>query len=128
MVVDDSSTVISMFEHSIEPLNANLSTFRSAADSLAFLQANQPDLIFMDIMMPEKDGLTFLKELRDDPMHRDTKVVMVSSKDYAQDRMAAKELDVLEFVAKPMGTQTIRDLVIKYTNASLKVQDQSVNE
>jgi len=119
-VVDDSSTVISMFEHSIEPLNANLSTFRSAADSVAFLEENHPDLIFMDIMMPEKDGLTFLRELRDGPMHQDTKVVMVSSKDYAQDKIMAKELGVLEFVAKPMGIQTIQDLVIKYTNASLK--------
>ena len=65
--------------------------------------------------MPDKDGLTFLQELRRDSRHEATPTIVISSKDYAQDRIAAKELGVVEFVAKPMSTKTINDLIINHT-------------
>jgi DNA-binding response OmpR family regulator len=41
--------------------------------------------------------------------------VVISSKDYAQDRVAAKELGVVEFLAKPMSTKAIEELIVRYT-------------
>ena len=41
--------------------------------------------------------------------------MVISSKDYAQDRVAAKELGVVEFVAKPMSTKVIEELIVRYT-------------
>jgi DNA-binding response OmpR family regulator len=45
---------------------------------------------------------------------------MITSKDYAQDRMVAKNLGAVDFVVKPMRTQTIRELILKYTSAQPK--------
>jgi CheY-like chemotaxis protein len=87
---------------------------------MAFLNDTQPQLLFLDIIMPDKDGLTFLQELRNNPLHRDTPVVIISSKDYRQDKNIAKDLGATEFVTKPMGTQTILQLVAKYTQATGK--------
>jgi len=42
---------------------------------------------------------------------------MVSSKDYAQDRLAAEKLGVLDFIPKPMPMRIIEEVVVKYTNA-----------
>ncbi len=64
--------------------------------------------------MPDKDGLIFLKELRDLPLHKDTSVVMISSKDYAQDRTVANQLGAVEFITKPMPIRAITDVVLKY--------------
>ena len=55
--------------------------------------------------MPGKDGLTFLKELRHLALHKDTSVVMIRFKDYAQDRSVAEKLSALEFITKPMPIQ-----------------------
>ena len=79
-----------------------------------FLKENKPAILFMNIKMPGRDGLTFLKELRDLPLHKDTSVVMISSKDYAQDRSVAEKLGALDFITKPMPIQVITDVIQKY--------------
>jgi two-component system, chemotaxis family, response regulator PixG len=115
VIVDDSSTVRLFFERAVAPLDVDLEMFASANDALKYLDSHKPDLLFLDIIMPEKDGLTFLQELRRLPLHADTPTVVISSKDYAQDRVAAKELGVVEFVAKPMSTKVIEELIVRYT-------------
>ncbi len=116
VVVDDNATVRSLFEKSTENLALDLLTFGSADDSMEYLSENKPDLLFLDIIMPDKDGLTFLSELRKLPLHRDTSVIMITSKDYAQDRTVANELGTLEFLTKPMPMRTITDIILKYIN------------
>ena len=119
VVVDDSAAVRDFFEKVTKSLEIELHMFVSAADALPYLQDHQPSLLFLDIIMPDKDGLTFLQELRHDSRHCDTPTIMISSKDYAQDRIAAKELGVVEFVAKPMSTKTINDLIQQFTAAKV---------
>lgn len=116
VVVDDNTTVHSLFKRSADNLDIVLKTFSSADESMSFLNDNKPDLLFLDIIMPDKDGFSFLQELRQHPLHKSTSVIMISSKDYAQDRTVANELGVLEFVIKPMPIQTIKDIIQKYLN------------
>lgn len=118
VIVDDSSSVRLFFERAIAPLDVDVEMFASADAAFAYLQTNKPDLLFLDIIMPEKDGLTFLQELRHLSLHNDTPTVVISSKDYAQDRVAAKELGVIEFLAKPMSTKAIEELIVRYTTLS----------
>jgi CheY-like chemotaxis protein len=116
VVVDDNATVRKLFERSTENLALDLHTYDSAKSSMEFLDENKPDLLFLDIIMPDKDGLTFLQELRKLPLHRDTPVIMITSKDYAQDRTVANELAALEFLTKPMPMSAITDIILKYIN------------
>ncbi len=116
VVVDDNATVRTLFERSTENLSLDLITYDSAKASMEYLNENKPDLLFLDIIMPEKDGLTFLQELRKLPLHRDTSVIMITSKDYAQDRTVANELGALEFITKPMPMRAITDIILKYIN------------
>lgn len=117
IVVDDSAAVRVFFEKVASALDVELRTYPSAAAAMTFLAEDQPGLLFLDIIMPDKDGLTFLQELRRTPLHADTRTIVISSKDYAQDRAAARALGALEFVAKPMTTRTIQELIGKYTGA-----------
>ncbi len=116
VVVDDNTMVLKLFKRATENLALNLHTFSSADESMEFLKENKPKMLFLDIIMPEKDGLTFLQELRKLPLHRDTMVIMITSKDYAQDRTVANELGALEFLTKPMPMISITDIILKYIN------------
>jgi DNA-binding response OmpR family regulator len=116
VVVDDNATVRALFERSTENLALDLKTYGSADESMEYLNENKPDLLFLDIIMPDKDGLTFLQELRKLPLHRDTSVIMITSKDYAQDRTVANELGTLDFIIKPMPMRTITDIILNYIN------------
>ncbi len=116
VVVDDNATVRALFERSTEDLSLDLFSFGSADAAMEYLTENKPNLLFLDIIMPDKDGLTFLSELRKLPLHRDTSVIMITSKDYAQDRTVANELGALEFITKPMPMRAITDIITNYIN------------
>jgi CheY-like chemotaxis protein len=117
VVIDDSPTSISLYELSIGPLDVNLRSFQSASESLAYLENHKADLVFLDVLMREKDGLTLLKRLRSMKRHQNTVVVMVTSKDYHQDRHIARGLGVREYLVKPLRSQEIREIICKYTDA-----------
>ena len=114
VIVDDSPSVRTLFELASTDCDINLEVFDSAQSSFEYLTKNKPALLFLNIKMPGKDGLTFLKELGHLPLHKDTPVVMISSKDYAQDRSVAEKLGALEFITKPMPIQVITDVIRKY--------------
>ena len=116
IVVDDNATVRALFERSTANLALELITYGSADEAMEYLGENKPNLLFLDIIMPDKDGLTFLQELRKLPLHRDTPVIMITSKDYAQDRTVANELGALEFITKPMPMRAITDIILNYIN------------
>lgn len=126
--VDNSPSMKKLLERSTENLDIDLTVFASAEEGWSYLQSNIPNLIILSIILPGKDGLTLLKELRQLPIHQQTQVIIVSSKDYAQDRVVAKQLGVLEFIPKPMPMQTITDVVVKYTQANLKNDNKQANE
>ena len=115
-VVDNSPTVMELFERGMQELEIELKAFDSTEEAWPYFKSNKADLIFLNIKMPGKDGLAMLKELRELPQHKDTLVVMISSKDYAQDRSIASDLGALDFITKPIPIKTIRDTVIKHLN------------
>ncbi len=121
VVVDDSATSISLYRFSLEPLPIKFIGFKTPAEAMPYLQQHQPDLLFLDIIMPGMDGLTFLRRLRELSHQKHTRVIMVTSKDYAQDRSIAKQLGALEFLIKPLRFKEIRDLVTRYINVNPSV-------
>ena len=116
-MVDESPTQISLYQRSIASLAVELNAFRVSDNALVHLRANEADLLFIDLAMTDTDGLTFLRELREMDGHDTTPVVVVTSKDYAQDRILAKELGALDFLVKPLRSQEIREIICKYTDA-----------
>jgi len=120
VVVDDSQTSLSVYQVSLQPLPVQFIGFKSPREALPYLSEHAPDLLFMDIVMPGVDGLTFLQQLRNYPHHKTTPVIMVTSKNYAQDRTIARNLGALDFLIKPLRFSEIRDLVRKYIKLSLE--------
>ncbi|MDM8557445.1 response regulator [Candidatus Parabeggiatoa sp. HSG14] len=120
VVVDDSATSISVYQFSVEPLAVNFIGFKSPAEALPYLEEHQPDLLFLDIIMPGMDGLSLLKQVRGFAHQTDTPVIMVTSKDYAQDRYVAKQLGAVDFLIKPLRFKEIRDVVCKYIDVKSK--------
>ena len=120
VVVDNSPAIGKLFERSTHDLDINLVIHGTVGEAWKYLEHVKPALLFLSIILPDKNGLTLLKDLRKLKLHQDTSVIMVSSKDYAQDRRVASELGVLDYIPKPMSMQTIKDVIVKYTRARVK--------
>lgn len=117
VVIDDSPTSLSLYELSAVPLDVELRTFQSPAQSLDYLERHPVDLIFLDLIMREMDGLSILRRLRDLDGHKRSHVIIVTSKDYAQDRTLTSELGALDYRVKPLTSQEIRSLICAHTTA-----------
>ena len=120
VVVDNSPAIRKLFELSTGDLDINLVIHTTAREAWKYLEKTRPELLFLSIILPDKNGLTMLQDLRKLPLHQHTSVIIISSKDYTQDRKVASGLDVLEYITKPVSMQTIKDVVVKYTRAKAK--------
>jgi len=114
VLVDDNPTSRKFFLRAIENLSVDLKTYGNTDDAIEYLKDNKPSLLFLNIIMPDKNGLTFLEELRKLPLHSDTRVIMITSKDYSQDRTIASELGALDFIVKPMSMRSITSIMLDY--------------
>ena len=114
VLVDDNPTSRKFFLRAIENLSIDLKTYGNTDDAIEYLKDNKPSLLFLNIIMPDKNGLTFLEELRKLPLHSDTRVIMITSKDYSQDRTIAFELGALDFIVKPMSMRSITSIMLDY--------------
>ena len=114
VLVDDNQTSRKFFLRAIENLSVDLKTYGNTDDAIEYLKDNKPSLLFLNIIMPDKNGLTFLEELRKLPLHSDTRVIMNTSKDYSQDRTIASELGALDFIVKPMSMRSITSIMLDY--------------
>lgn len=114
VVIDASATSIALYERSIKTLGVDLAVFESSQTSLAYLKHNPASLIFLELMLPGQDGLSLLRELRAGDHRPHTPVIVVTSKDYMQDRNQARGLGVIDFLAKPLRSQEIRSLIQTY--------------
>lgn len=112
-LIDPSPVMQKMFIAALKQLEVELVHLPTVAAAQEYLQSYQPVLVFLSSKLPETDGLSFLRTLRRSPSHTETPVVLISSKDYMQDRSIAQSLDVMEFMVKPMPMQQIRDVVAR---------------
>ena len=110
LVVDDDPTVAEVVARYL--LHAGYTVAR-AADGLAALAKvaeTRPDLVVLDLMLPEIDGLEVCRRLRADPAARDVPVVMLTAKGDEQDRITGLELGADDYVTKPFSP---RELVLR---------------
>ena len=114
VLVDDNPPSRKFFLRAIENLSVDLKTYGNTDDAIEYLKDNNPSLLFLNIIMPDKNGLTFLEELRKLPLHSDTRVIMITSKDYSQDRTIASQLGALDFIVKPMSMRSITSIMLDY--------------
>ena len=115
VVIDDSRASVTMYERAVGSIAISLKSFESPIEGFEYLQNNDADLIFLGNLMRETDGLTLLRKMRELPRHEYTPVIVMSTKDYDQDRAMAKKLGALEYLVKPVRSQAIREVIEKYT-------------
>jgi two-component system, chemotaxis family, response regulator PixG len=102
LVVDDDRSireVVSMCLHKLK--GWDVLTAASGQDGLNEVQLNNPDVIILDVMMPEMDGLAFLRQLRKNDSTKLIPVVLLTANRYLPDKDLLTELGVVDVIAKP---------------------------
>jgi CheY-like chemotaxis protein len=102
LIVDDDANIRLATQASIE-IVAGWRTLLAAsgAEGLALAQTENPDVILLDVMMPEMDGITTSQHLRSNPATRSIPIILFTSTPPASDPKTFSELSILGIISKP---------------------------
>ncbi|MDX8413373.1 MAG: response regulator [Mariprofundales bacterium] len=103
IIIDDNPTNLFVFKRMTEQIDGcTVETFPDAIAALAWCKAGVADLVLVDYMMPEMDGITFIREFRQLKGCKDTPVIMVTADDAKDVRYEALESGATDFLNKPV--------------------------
>ncbi|MGB8339774.1 MAG: response regulator [Burkholderiales bacterium] len=107
MVIDDSNTIRRSAEIFLLQAGCQVVLAEDGFDALAKITDHQPDLIFVDIMMPRLDGYQTCALIKKHSKYRTTPVVMLSSKDSVFDRARGRMVGSDEYLTKPFTKESL---------------------
>ncbi len=101
LVIDDSKTIRRTAETLLSKEGCQVFTAIDGFDALSKIADHQPDLIFVDIMMPRLDGYETCSLIKHNKVFRETPVIMLSSKDGLFDRARGRIVGSEQYLTKP---------------------------
>jgi two-component system, OmpR family, phosphate regulon response regulator PhoB len=113
VVVDDDLDILELISFHLAEAGYEVGLAVNGAEARFKIQTLSPDLVILDLMLPDIDGFTICKELRSVEQTREIPVVLVSARTREADRVYGFELGANDFVPKPFSP---RELVLRIRN------------
>lgn len=111
LAVDDDDVIRSLLVMNLEMEGHDVLTAADGREALDTIEAGSPDLVLLDIMMPELSGYDVLERLRKDPRHQRLPVVFLSARAMEADVRKGMSLGVDRYVTKPFDPIDLMELV-----------------
>ena len=100
-VADDDPDIVQFVSVNLELEGYQVSSATDGKAALAAITRTAPDLVILDIMMPEMDGLAVLRRMRAHPVSANVPVIVLTAKALPQDRIRGLELGADDYISKP---------------------------
>lgn len=107
LIVDDEPNIIMSLEYTFKKNNFKVFIARDGQEALDILNAEVPDVIILDIMMPNVDGYATLEEIKKDKKLTHCKVIFLSAKNKETDIQKGIDLGADAYVTKPFSFKKI---------------------
>jgi twitching motility two-component system response regulator PilG len=107
MVIDDSNTIRRSAEIFLNQAGCEVILAQDGFDALSKITDHEPDVVFVDIMMPRLDGYQTCSLIKRNARYRTTPVIMLSSKDGLFDRARGRMVGSDEYLTKPFTKDTL---------------------
>ena len=121
LVVDDEDDILHFLELVLKEKGYDVATASGGHEALTKAQIEKPNLILLDIMMPQMDGWEVLKLLRVDEETFEIPVAMLSARTEAKDRVQGLQEGAIDYICKPFSLQ---DLLTKIETIFLQVEER----
>ncbi|MDD5273050.1 MAG: response regulator [Methylovulum sp.] len=111
LICDDSQTDLANLKNALKGTQCLVLTANNGDEAVAKAKEEQPDIIFMDIIMPGMDGFAACRTLRDHPLTKNIPVIFVSSRHQKADKVWAMMQGAKNLIAKPFEAAEIADVL-----------------
>ena len=110
LVVDDESDFTELLQYRLEQEGYRVATLNDPLGFVVKVREFEPDLMLLDIMMPELSGIQLCRIVRADPSMKDTPVIFLSARGEVEDRIKGLEAGAEDYVSKPFN---INELILR---------------
>ena len=105
LVVDDEQNIVDILRFNLEREGYEVITAQDGVQGLAMARSSDPDLILLDVMMPEMDGFQVCREIRQED--KLTPIIMLTAREEEADRVMGLELGADDYVSKPFSVREL---------------------
>lgn len=113
LVIDDDKLLLRLVELNLAKLGIKVIQADNGRDAIRLALEEKPDLILLDIMMPQMDGFEVIRQLKAIKETSSIPVVMLTAKSNPEDRERCHELGAVGYITKPFRLEELRGLVQK---------------
>ena len=114
ITVDDSSTMRRIIKNTLQKLGfSSILEAGNGIEALEVMAKNKVDIIVTDWNMPEMDGLTFVKAVRQKEEYKDLPILMITTEAAKEDILTALRSGVNNYVVKPFTPETLQEKIFK---------------
>ena len=110
LVVDDEPDIVEMLDYNLRQAGYVVSTARTGEGALKELARDRPDLVLLDVMLPDVAGTEVCRRIRRDPATASIPIVMITARNQEIDRVVGLELGADDYVSKPFS---VREIVLR---------------
>jgi DNA-binding NtrC family response regulator len=107
LIVDDTPANLDLLVSTLEPLGYRMLVAPSGEIALSVAARSQPDLILMDVMLPDIDGYETCRRLHENPSTRETPVLFISARDETGSLVEAFRAGGLDYITKPIDAEEV---------------------
>jgi two-component system alkaline phosphatase synthesis response regulator PhoP len=105
LIVDDEKDILELLKYNLEKEGYRVLTAENGRDALSLVK-QQPDLVVLDIMMPEPDGWEVCREIRKDAATASIPIIFLTARDGEADEVIGLELGADDYITKPVRLRT----------------------
>lgn len=107
LVVDDEEHILELISYNLSANGFDVFTATSIKESDKVLEKEQVDLMLLDVMLPDIDGMTALKKYRNDARTKDMPIIMITAKGEEIDKVIGLELGADDYITKPFSVREV---------------------
>ena len=107
LLIEDEPNIIEAIQFILERDGWSVATHSDGADAIAAIGREVPDVLILDVMLPNRSGYDILRELRGQEATRDLPVLMLTAKGQSRDRDRAESAGASRFMSKPFANQDV---------------------
>ena len=126
LMVDDNPANLQVLQATLEGKGYRLLAARDGASALAAAAKAAPDLVLLDIMLPDMDGFDVCRRLKSDPETSEIPVIFLSALEHTQDKVKGFELGAVDYITKPFQSEEVIARV--HTHLTLRCLQRQVRE
>lgn len=113
MMVDDDKLVTELLQKLLRADGFNTVATNDSSKAIELAKAEMPDLILLDLMMPQPDGFRLCRMLREEPLFINTPIIIVTALDDGDSRAVAFGAGATDYLTKPFHPGELKDKILE---------------